>query len=133
MATKHSRKLPRTVTAPHLLAGVRAEDQACCHLVERGGRILARNLREKCGEIDILAELGGVLIFVEVRWRAQRSDARASITARKRSRIRAAAQLCLQRRFASVRAWPPCRFDVIVMDPDGLDWIPNAFSLSEDF
>ena len=65
----------------------------------RGLAIVARNFRRRCGEIDLIARDGDTLVFVEVRLR-RRSDyggAAASITAAKRARMIAAANLYLAR------------------------------------
>lgn len=43
------------------------EDVACQFLVRKGFRILERNFRRACGEIDIIAEKDGILRFVEVK------------------------------------------------------------------
>ena len=44
-----------------------AEDLACDWLMRQGCRILERNVYSRFGEIDIVAEKGGVLHFVEVK------------------------------------------------------------------
>jgi putative endonuclease len=86
--------------------------------------IVAHNWRRRCGELDLVAREGDVLVFVEVRFR-QRDDfggAAASITATKRARMVAAASLYL----AGLPRTPPCRFDAIVMDaldPSRIEWL----------
>lgn len=47
--------------------GARGENIAVQHLVKRGYRIVARNFRKPWGELDIIAEKRGTLIFVEVK------------------------------------------------------------------
>lgn len=113
--------------------GLWAEDQACLYLERHGLRVVERNFRLRRGEIDIVAQDDQVLVFVEVRWRNRLGDALASIGPQKRSKIRLTAQWILQHRFGGLHNWPPCRFDVIAIDPNGLQWVPNAFSLTEDF
>ena len=72
-----------------------------------------------------MRDADGTLVFVEVRQRS-RSDhggAAASIGLVKRRRIVWAARHYLMR-------WPqtpPCRFDVVVVEPTGMQWIPAAF------
>jgi len=58
------------MTAPHLELGRRGEDEAAVLLSRRGFRILGRNIRNRCGEIDILAMDGDELVVVEVRVRS---------------------------------------------------------------
>jgi putative endonuclease len=92
--------------------------------------IVERNWRRRCGELDLVARDGEVLVFVEVRLR-HRGDfggAAASITGAKRARMAAAANLYL----AGLRGAPPCRFDAILMD--GLDsrrieWLRDIVSV----
>ncbi len=47
--------------------GVLGESLTCRLLKKRGYTIVARNYRKPCGEIDIVAELSGVIHFVEVK------------------------------------------------------------------
>ena len=112
-------------------AGDAAESAACERLEAAGCRILDRNVRYRGGEIDIVADHDGTLVFVEVRMR--RSDdfggADASVDAFKRRKLLLAAQLFLQQRFGTDSRLPPCRFDVITADGDGVrDWIRDAFT-----
>lgn len=118
------------VRTPRQRAGDAAESAACAKLQAAGCRILARNVRYREGEIDIVADDRGTLVFVEVRMR--RSDrfggAAASIDAFKRRRLVRAAQHFLLQHFAAGSRQPPCRFDVITADGDGIrDWIRDAF------
>ena len=45
------------------------ESSACTYLKHRGYKILERNYRNRGGEIDIIAEKGGYIAFVEVKTR----------------------------------------------------------------
>ncbi len=110
--------------------GAAAEELACRNLVRGGLRVVARNVRFRMGEIDIVARDGNTWVFVEVRCRARRGDAAASIDARKRGKIRAAAQLFLSGRFGD--RWPRCRFDVIVVEGDSVQWLRSAFDADEE-
>ena len=71
-------------------AGQAAEDIAAGYLKKQGCRILARNWHCRYGEIDIIAEQGGVYLFVEVRQRRSQSfgGAAASITPAKLAKMR---------------------------------------------
>lgn len=55
--------------AKHLDLGRRGEQIAAEHLRNNGYRILEQNWRFKHAEIDIIAEKGGELVFVEVKTR----------------------------------------------------------------
>jgi putative endonuclease len=107
-------------------AGARAEDVCAGMLRAAGLRVLERNWRCRLGEIDLIAEEGGVLVFAEVRMRRAWAfgGAGESVTAGKRARIMAAARLYLSRRRET-----QCRFDVFLVDgPAGdVKWIRNAF------
>ncbi len=45
------------------------EDVAARHLEERGYRVIGRNFRTPYGEIDLIAQQGGLTVFVEVKAR----------------------------------------------------------------
>lgn len=110
--------------------GDAAEDRALAHLQSRGLKLLARNYRTPGrggGEIDlVMREPDGTLVFVEVRNRASRSHggALASVSAIKQRRIVFAARHYLLRLRGDP---PPCRFDVIGMEGDALQWLRAAF------
>lgn len=55
---------------PRQIFGRRAEQLAARELRRRGYRILARNWRCRIGEVDLIAEHDGDLVFVEVKARA---------------------------------------------------------------
>jgi len=103
-----------------------AEAQALAYLQSQGLVLCARNVRYRCGELDLIMTHGTQLVFVEVRYRA-RSDyggAAASVGPLKRQRIWRAAMLWLQ---AQPGPPPACRFDLVVLGPGGLQWLPAAF------
>ncbi len=50
--------------------GHKGEELACAYLQERGFRILKRNWRSGHKEIDIIAQKGDILHFVEVKTRS---------------------------------------------------------------
>jgi putative endonuclease len=104
--------------------GDAAEQRALLFLQAQGLTLVERNFRCKGGEIDLVMRDGGSLVFVEVRKRAdtRHGGAAASVTARKQARLIVAAQLFLQR----YRMPPACRFDVIAIDGEAMDWLKNA-------
>jgi putative endonuclease len=112
--------------------GAAAEELAAQYLQVRGLKILARNLRCKAGELDLVCLDEGVLAIVEVRQRgsAEFGGALASVTWAKRRKIIRAAQFYLRRQ----KHWRdfPTRFDVVAIEglPQGthrVDWIKDAF------
>jgi putative endonuclease len=112
--------------------GAAAEDLAAQYLQVRGLKILARNLRCKAGELDLVCLDGGVLAIVEVRQRgsAEFGGALGSVTWSKQRKILRAAQFFLR----SEKRWRnlPLRFDVLAIEglPDGahrIDWVKDAF------
>lgn len=96
--------------------GREGEDAAAVYLAERGYRILERNLRLRAGEIDLVAEESGYLVFVEVKTRTSSGygTAAEAVTAQKRRQLIRLAGLYLARRGG---APPPCRFDVVTVEP----------------
>lgn len=90
-------------------------------------RLVERNYRVRAGEIDLIARApDGTLVFVEVRARSGdgHGGAAGSIDARKRERIILAARHYLAR----LPEEPACRFDVVLLDAGGLQWLPGAFT-----
>lgn len=104
-----------------------AETRAADFLIGQGLRVVARNWRCRMGEIDLIAEQGRTLVFVEVRSRG-RTDfggSAASITSIKQARIIAAARAYL----STLRHTPACRFDVVLFDGanSSPEWLQGAF------
>ncbi|MDQ0142772.1 YraN family protein [Cupriavidus necator] len=108
--------------------GAQAEDRALAHLRRQGLEPVVRNYRCKGGEIDLVMRTpDGTLVFVEVRQRSGRGfgGAAASITPAKQRRVLLAAGHYL----ATLPRVPPCRFDVVALEPGGLEWLQQAFDL----
>jgi putative endonuclease len=91
--------------------GRSGEAAAGSHLESLGYRILQRRYRTPAGEIDLVAEDDGTLVFVEVKTRSSLGCGRPAeaVDRRKRVRLRRAAALYLLRK----REVRPCRFDVV--------------------
>ena len=83
--------------------------------------IVARGFRVRCGEIDLIARDGPVVVFVEVKTRTQHAFGRPSeaVTAVKRGRIARVASVFLARSGWGEKA---CRFDVVEVVPQGSGW-----------
>lgn len=95
--------------------GQAGEERACRYLEGRGYSIRARNFRCRTGELDVVAEQDGVVVFVEVKERSGEGHGRGfeSVTRGKRLRVIQAARLYASR-FGLTEA--RLRFDVISID-----------------
>ncbi len=109
------------------LLGAEYEDRAAGYLEARGYRILERNFRCRMGEIDLIADDGGVRVFVEVKYRAGTSsgDALSAVDCRKQRKISRVALFYLMRH--GLTADTPCRFDVIGINGDQITLVRDAF------
>jgi len=104
-------------------------------LAAKGYRIVERNLRSPLGELDLVAEDHGVLVFIEVKGRATGAFGGALLAVNRRKQaklVRLAAQY-LARHHMSDR---PCRFDVVLVQgvPSSggrIEHLPNAFDASD--
>jgi putative endonuclease len=92
--------------------GTLGEQAACLALEEQGYRIVHRNYRVRAGEIDIVCERAGTLVFCEVKTRtsAVYGSPEEAVTHAKRRRLRRLAVEYLQRERVRM---PSLRFDVI--------------------
>ncbi len=113
-------------------SGDAAEDRALAHLTAAGLKLLARNYRTPGrggGEIDlVMRENNGTVVFVEVRKRASRDfgGAAASVSGLKQRRVIFAARHYIMR----LPKEPPCRFDVVGVEADRIEWLKGAFDAS---
>ena len=126
------------ISAKH---GKTAEHQAAKMLRRAGLKILHRNYRAPRGEIDIIADDDGTLVFAEVRLRTHTAFGRPdeTITKRKQQSIARAAEYYLasepnHRQHQS----QPCRFDAICLAPTEdnsgkytMEWLRDAFRLDD--
>jgi putative endonuclease len=113
-------------------AGAQAEELAARLLAAHGLRLLARNVRCRGGEVDLIALDRETVVFVEVRLRRHRDfgGAASSIGRAKRRRVILAARYWLA---GTGHAWAgrPCRFDAVLystLDPDSAQWLQGAFA-----
>ena len=95
--------------------GIVGEELAVAALVARGYAIVERRFVSERGEIDIVAEDGDTLVFVEVRARATGEFGRAaeSVTIAKQRQVTRVAIDYLSHHGIANR---PCRFDVVAVD-----------------
>ncbi|MBI4160925.1 MAG: YraN family protein [Acidobacteria bacterium] len=94
--------------------GRRGEDIAERHLRRSGYRILERGFRTRFGEIDLVAEESGEIVFVEVKTRRGPGfgEPEEAVDGRKRRRLARLAVAYRQRRGCGEQ---PCRFDVVAV------------------
>ncbi|NOR62811.1 MAG: YraN family protein [Rhodobacteraceae bacterium] len=106
--------------------GMAAEDIAARAYEAKGGKVLARRWKVPEGEIDLIVEDAGVIIFVEVKARKQMAAALAALQPAQQARLLACAEQYLAK-FADLNA--ACRFDLAALDQTGqIQIIENALS-----
>ena len=125
-----------TILDPRRLFGQEGETTAERYLRRKGYRIVAKNLRSSLGELDLIAEDGPVLVFVEVKAR-RTQDFGGAVHAVHRQKqvklIRLAAQYLARHHLAD----RTCRFDVVLLQGTDraapqVEHIQNAFDVSGD-
>ncbi len=110
--------------------GRKGEELAIAYLKSKGFKILAKNRRNRFGEIDIIAKDHGVLVFVEVKTRTTTSFGSPiqAIDATKQNRLR---NLALRYIAEEGLADQQVRFDVLCVlqtpETTKIEHIPNAF------
>ena len=106
--------------------GTQKELQAMHYLESQGMKILQRNFRCRMGEIDLIAQDGTCIVFVEVKYRtsSRYGSPFEAVNARKQSTIRKVAQYYLLG-----RKQMDClvRFDVVGICGNELEHMKNAF------
>lgn len=112
--------------------GARAEDLALRFLQAQDLRLVARNVRARGGELDLVMEQGRTLVIVEVRARADSAygSAQDSVTPHKQRRVILAARQFLAQhpRFGGYEI----RFDVVALNAgDAPLWIRSAFEVDD--
>ena len=114
------------------LSGLSAEDQAARAYLKRGAELLARRHRNAGGEIDLIFLEDGILVFVEVKRRKNRTELAESITERQWERLGLAANHYMMTHSNETGTIRGCRFDAVLIDAEGrLEIIENARSFDE--
>ena len=112
-------------------SGVWGEIYAARYLRDNGYRICGSNYRTRFGELDIIAEKDGVLVFVEVKTRSDGMLARPmeAVDRQKQRKLSLAAKQFFRHESPQM----PARFDVIEVyldacqKPSQICHIPDAF------
>ncbi len=97
------------------ILGNQGEKKAADHIARLGYEIIARNVRTPYGEVDLIAEHAGCIVFLEVKTRRSRSHGlpEEAITKRKQQHLLASAQHYLQEQGLSESPW---RIDVVAVE-----------------
>jgi len=125
-----------TILDPRRLFGQEGEVAAERYLRRKGYRIVAKNLRSSLGELDLVAEDGRVLVFVEVKARrtGEYGGAIHAVHRRKQEKLIQLASQYLARHHLSNRI---CRFDVVLLQGTNtsapvIEHIKSAFDVPGD-
>ncbi len=112
-----------------LALGNAAEKATEKYLTQQGLKLVTKNYRSPCGEIDLIMQDGDTLSFIEVRMRNHQNfgSGADSVTQTKQKKIIRTAQHFLQKQ----KQDHTCRFDVVSVTKHNSDyqyqWIKNAF------
>jgi putative endonuclease len=124
--------MPHTSKTSSDKAGLgRAGENVVARMLEqKGATILARNYRSKYGEIDIIAQKGDTIAFVEVKRRVKHYFALSSvITEQKQQKIAKTARFFIINHPTITCSY---RFDVALIEEDAeVVYIENAFSIED--
>lgn len=118
------------------VAGKLGEDCAAKFLESKGYTIITRNFRIRSAEIDIIAQINDVIVFVEVKARSSTRHGLPveAVNLRKQRKIIEAASVFLQDdNFCDCA----CRFDVVEIYLSGehveeVNHIENAFEVMQE-
>ena len=95
--------------------GVQGETMACEEIEKLGYSIIERRYRTRFGEIDVIANDGGTVVFVEVKTKTDSSfsDPVESVTKQKQRRL-----VSMAEQYVAYKTLDgtPCRFDIVTVD-----------------
>jgi putative endonuclease len=110
------------------LRGREGEEQAAQAVKAAGMEIIARNIRSKYGEIDIVALEGETIVFIEVKaWTSYNlEDLQYSVDIRKQQKIIKTAKYFLSenRKYNKMTV----RFDIIFIKNNSITHLASAFT-----
>lgn len=109
--------------------GTEAEAAICHFLLQQGLKLIEKNYRCAGGEIDLIMQEHDMVVFIEVRLRENNSFGHPieTVTWYKQRKLTKAALLYLQK-----KQWlnkKNCRFDVVGVNNNQIEWIKNAFDM----
>ena len=107
--------------------GSEKEQVAAALLEQQGYQILRMNYRCKTGEVDLIAQHGEYLVFVEVKYRKndRSGSPEESVTPSKQRKISKVCAWYLRENHLSLDT--PCRFDVVAVSQEEVRIYQNAF------
>ena len=97
--------------------GREGETRAALWLRAKGWRVLAQRVKTPRGEIDLIVKRGGLIAFVEVKWRREKAELDYAIDEYRLSRVAAAVE-CVAHEYA--RDGEDIRIDVLLLAPRSL-------------
>ena len=116
----------RDLTDTAYQKGLQGEKQALAYLRKKGYKLLQKRWRCHGGEVDLIMEDQGVIVFVEVKYRpkGRAGDGLMAVTPDKQRRLKLAAQAYMIDHDLTEY---PVRFDVVEITRDGFRHVANAF------
>ncbi|MFH1096345.1 MAG: YraN family protein [Candidatus Desantisbacteria bacterium] len=114
------------MTLERIKLGQYGEDTAAKYLLKQGVKILEKNYRCGYGEIDIIAKDRDTLVFVEVKTRKTSTYLSPFLAVNKHKQLqisKVALHYLLEKKIQAI----PCRFDVVIVVDEDIQWIRGAF------
>lgn len=107
--------------------GRQYEQKAAVFLQDRGYNIIKQNYYCRYGEIDIIAEENGYIVFIEVKYRKNNTPESPleAVNSVKRKHIRHAALDYLIKNYGTEEI--QCRFDVVAITRNQVYLVKDAF------
>jgi len=107
--------------------GTQNEEKAISYLLNQNVKIIHKNYRSKNGEVDIIGNHNGFLVFFEVKYRATaKSGYGAEAVDYKKQKI--ICKVADYYRYSNhINDYTPIRYDVISIMGEKIDWYQNAF------
>lgn len=105
------------------------EAMAARYLERLGYIILEKNYHSRHGEIDIIANHTGMLVFLEIKYRknGRHGEPWEAVNYRKQQRLRMTAKVYMMTHHLSMQT--PCRFDVVSVLDNEITLYQNAFGI----
>jgi putative endonuclease len=128
------RDFPQMTKAPNNRKefGTWGEELAYQYLIENGVSIIDRNVHTPYGEIDLVGELDGLILFVEVKTRRNDSFGfpEESINKKKAEHMVNSAMAYIQKRSKPIQSWRIDVVAILINEEDSIDikWFKNAVS-----